>query len=170
MTSLATLHSMIMKNAAKRKSRQEESDEKNTSGKHRHALINLTRRITLASEEEESSDDETASTSGEDSDEDTDWEETLEPPSARRRRAINDRSLRQCLESGMYQIFRHTRPVPGNRPRHNSALEYLQRLWTIELCELIAEQTNLYILQRQAKGYVSRRAPTTPLRSGRFLG
>ena len=150
---------------------EEESDEKGTTGEHHvQALVTVTKRVTLASEEEESSGEE--STSGEDSDEDTDWEETLEPPTAKRRRAINDRSLRQCLQSGMYPTFLGTHGQSQTiDPRHNNALEYLQRLWTVELCELIADQTNLYILQRQAKGCVSsRRAPTTAAEIWTFLG
>ena len=98
-------------------------------------------------------------------------EETLEPPSPKRRREIQEATLCQVLQSGMYPTFLGTHgPSQGIDPRHNNALEYLQRLWTVPLCELIADETNRYMIKRQAQG-LARKAPQTTAREvWTFLG
>ena len=71
-------------------------------------------------------------------------------------------TLRHVLKSGMYPTFLDTHgPSQGIDPRHNNALEYLQRLWTLPLCEPMADETNRYMLKRQAQGLAHKAPPTT---------
>ena len=134
------------------------------------------------SSEQSDEEGETASSEG-DSSEDTDEEEetgperilvrgkALEPPSPKRRREIKEATQCQVLQSGMYPTFVGTHgPSQGIDPRHNNALEYLQRLWTLPLCELIADETNRYMLKRQAQGLARKAPPTTAREVWTFLG
>lgn len=103
--------------------------------------------------------------------EDSDWEETNEPVSGKRRRQINEHTLQESLRSGMYPTFYGTHgPSQQIDPRHNKALEYLQRVWTLELCELIVDQTNVYMLKRQAAGLARKNPETTAQEMWVFFG
>ena len=82
-------------------------------------------------------------------------------------------TLQQSLRSGMYPTFLGTHirgPSPRVDPRHSTALEYLQRLWTVELVELIVDQSNLYMLKRQASGAARKAPQTTANEMWVFLG
>ena len=71
----------------------------------------------------------------------------------------------------MYPTFLGTHgPSPGTNPRHTNALEYVQRLWTLEVCELIVDQTNRYMVQRQAMGLARKGPQTTTTEMWTFLG
>ena len=131
-------------------------------------------RIALALEESDDDSNSSSSSSSENSseeDSDWEWEETTEPVSAKRRKQINEHTLQQSLRSGMYPPFYGTHgPTQHIDPRHNDALEYLQRVWSLELCELIVDQTNLYMTKRQAKGFIRKAVPTTTEEMWVFLG
>ena len=153
----------------------DESDQDSSSGKFyyqagAHCII-------LASEESDNDDDSddedssSESSSGEDSDDHFVWEETSVPVGYKRRRQIKEAILQESLRSGMYPTFYGTHgPTQSTDPRHNNALAYLQRVWTLELVELIADQTNLYMLKRQAQGDARKKPPTTAKEMWVFFG
>ena len=122
--------------------------------------------LVLPLDESDDDDSSSESSSGEDTDaEDSDWDQS-QPVSQKRRRQITERILQQSLQSGMYPTFLGTHgPSQPLDPRHNNALVYFQRVWPVELCELIADQTNLYMVKREAKG-----AATTAREMWVFLG
>ena len=99
------------------------------------------------------------------------WEESSIPVGYKERRQIMEGILQQSLRSGMYPTFYGTHgPTQTIDPRQNNALVYLQKVWTLELVELIAEQTNVYMLKRQAKGDARKQPATTPREMWVFLG
>ena len=55
-------------------------------------------------------------------------------------------------------------------PQLNSAIENVQKLWPLHLCELIAQETNKYALQRGTVLRTGSRGPTTAEENWTFLG
>ena len=150
---------------------REESEENSSSGKlcslasaHVHCII-LAIEESDSDDDDDSSDSSSESSSGEDSDDqldDFEWEEQSTPVGYKRRRQIMEGILQQSLRSGMYPTFYGTHGATQSiDPRQNNALVYLQKVWTLELVELIADQTNIYMLKRQATSKKARKMPAS---------
>ena len=99
------------------------------------------------------------------------WAEPSTPLGYKEKRKLMDAILQKSLKSGMYPTFYGTHgPTKSIDPRQNSALVYLKEVWTLELVELIADQTNVYMLKRQAQGEARKKPPTTAKEMWVFLG
>ena len=93
------------------------------------------------------------------------------PAGYRRRRQARAFALGKSLSSGMYPVFHGTEgPTERMDPQLDSALDYVQKLWPLHLCELIAQETNKYALQRGTAQRTGSRRPTTAEEIWTFLG
>ena len=129
---------------------------------------------TATAEENDDEDDPTVPTNHdeEEDDDDSDSEDEFEGPADyKKRREAFAFSLAKSLSSGKYPTF-HGTEGPSERvdPQLTSALEYVQKLWPLHLCELIAQETNKYALQRGTARRTGSRGPTTAEEIWTFLG
>ena len=104
-------------------------------------------------------------------DDDEDFEYEAGPANHKKRRKASEFSLVKSLSSGKYPVF-YGKEGPSERmdPRQHSALDYVQKLWPLDLCVLIAQQTNKYALQRGTAQEKGSRGPTTAGEIWSFLG
>ena len=125
--------------------------------------------------EEEDTDDETADATYEEEDDHVapvgEFQVGESPAGYKKRREARAFSLEKSLSSGKYPVFHGTEgPTERMDPQLNSALDYVQKLWPLHLCELIAQQTNKYALQRGTARRTGSRRPTTAEEIWTFLG
>ena len=123
------------------------------------------------SDAEETDSDDTEDESESEEEQDEDFEVGEGPADYKTRRKACEFSLRKSLSSGMYPVFHGTEgPTERLDPQQHSALDYVQKLWPLHLCELIAQQTNTYALQRGKAQPTGSRGPTTADEIWTFLG
>ena len=80
---------------------------------------------------------------------------------------IRELSLWQSVASGMFHKFIGTEgPTERLGSHEQTALDYLQQLWSTHLCMLLADQTNHYALQQGISGW----KPVTAGKIWTFLG